>query len=217
MEEDKLSKAIDLLISEVKIYDQYYCLATSQALKTVLNELDRLQKENNRLIYENYRLKTIRYTTAFGTESIHLIPESDLVEINTNRYMIEIENGRFVDLKQVYQENVKLKKENEELKNEIMEKELEIVGKEEYTKASMGEIIEQYYTANEDCITKQKIEKLIEELKQDDINMTRKYKEKKNITGELLGIDKVRVRAYREKTREINEKLHKLLIETKGK
>ena len=62
----------------------------------------------------------------------------------------------------------------------------------------------------------QRIEKLIEELKQDDINMTRKYKEKKGITGELLGIDKVRVRAYREKTREINEKLHKLLIETKG-
>lgn len=60
-------------------------------------------------------------------------------------------------------------------------------------------------------ITVQKIEKLIEELKQDDINMTRKYKEKKNITGELLGIDKVRVRAYREKTREINEKLQKLL------
>lgn len=59
-----------------------------------------------------------------------------------------------------------------------------------------------------------RIKNLIKELKQDDINMTRKYKEKKNITGELLGIDKVRVRAYREKTREINEKLHKLLIET---
>lgn len=62
-----------------------------------------------------------------------------------------------------------------------------------------------------------RIKNLIKELKQDDINMTRKYKEKKNITGELLGIDKVRVRAYREKTREIKEKLHKLLIETKGK
>lgn len=49
MEEYKLSKAIDLLISEVKIYDQYYCLATSQALKTVLNELDRLKKENEKL------------------------------------------------------------------------------------------------------------------------------------------------------------------------
>ena len=62
------------------------------------------------------------------------------------------------------------------------------------------------------------IENLIKELKQDDINMTRKYKEKKNITGELLGIDKVRVRAYREKTREIKEKLQKLLSDwEKGK
>ena len=56
-----------------------------------------------------------------------------------------------------------------------------------------------------------RIKNLIKELKQDDINMTRKYKEKKNITGELLGIDKVRVRAYREKTREIKEKIQKLL------
>lgn len=45
MEEDKLNKAIDLLKSEIEIYDQYYCLATSQALKIVLNELDRLQKK----------------------------------------------------------------------------------------------------------------------------------------------------------------------------
>lgn len=58
-----------------------------------------------------------------------------------------------------------LQKENEELKNKIMEKELEIIGKEEYTKASMGEIIEQYYTANEECVTKQKIKDKIEELK----------------------------------------------------
>lgn len=68
----------------------------------------------------------------------------------------------------------------------------------------------------ENFIPIRRIENLIKELKQDDINMTRKYKEKRGITGELLGIDKVRVRAYREKTREIKEKLQKLLIETKG-
>ena len=67
----------------------------------------------------------------------------------------------------------------------------------------------------ENFIPIRRIENLIKELKQDDINMTRKYKEKKGITGELLGIDKVRVRAYREKTREINEKLHKLLSDWK--
>lgn len=136
MEEDKLNKAIDLLISEVKIYDQYYCLATSQALKTVLNELDRLKKENEQL----------------------------------HKFILEgitIENSPF----QNYQ--------------------LDIL--------------------RENFIPIWRIKNLIKELKQDDINMTRKYKEKKNITGELLGIDKVRVRAYREKTREIKEKLQKLL------
>ena len=61
----------------------------------------------------------------------------------------------------------KLQKENEELKNEIMEKDLEIIGKEEYTKASMGEIIEQYYTANEDCIPIQKVKDRIEELQKE--------------------------------------------------
>lgn len=92
-------------------------------------------------------------------------------------------------------------KENEELKERIREHTL---------------LISPYYV-KENFIPVQKIENLIKELGQDDINMTRKYKEKRGITGELLGIDKVRVRAYREKTREINEKLHKLLIETKGK
>ena len=56
-------------------------------------------------------------------------------------------------------------KENEELKNEVMEKDLELIGKEEYTKASMGEIIEHYYTANEDCIPISVIQNKIEELK----------------------------------------------------
>ena len=56
-------------------------------------------------------------------------------------------------------------KENEELKNEVMEKDLELIGKEEYTKAGMGEIIEHYYTANEDCIPISVIQNKIEELK----------------------------------------------------
>ncbi len=56
-------------------------------------------------------------------------------------------------------------KENEELKNKIVEKEFEIIGTEEYTKASMGEIIEQYYTANEECIPVQKVKDKIEEIK----------------------------------------------------
>lgn len=69
---------------------------------TTLNLLEKLQEENR-------RLKTIRYSNEWRTESIHLITKNDLVEINTNKYMIEIENGKFVDLKQVYQGNKKYK------------------------------------------------------------------------------------------------------------
>lgn len=70
----------------------------------------RLIKENEELKSENRRLKVIRYSREYGTENIHLITKSDLVEINTNKYFIEIQDGKFVDLKQVYQENEELKK-----------------------------------------------------------------------------------------------------------
>lgn len=68
----------------------------------------KLQKENENLSRENRKLRTIRYDTAYGVESIYLITKRDLVEINTNKYFIEIQDGKFVDLKQVYQENEKL-------------------------------------------------------------------------------------------------------------
>lgn len=96
----------------------------------------------------------------------------------------------------------KLQKENEQLHKFILEGiTIENIPLQNY----------QLDFLRENFIPIWRIENLIKELKQDDINMTRKYKEKNNITGELLGIDKVRVRAYREKTREIKEKLQKLL------
>lgn len=77
--------------------------------------------------------------------------------------------------KELEEENKKLKiekisylKELEDKENKIMEKDLEIIGAEEYTKASMGEIIEHYYTANEECIPKQKIKEKIEEYFEDE-------------------------------------------------
>lgn len=97
-------------------------------------------------------------------------------------------------------------KENEELKNEIMEKELEIVGKEEYTKASMGEIIEQYYTANEDCITKQRIEDIIDRIDYD-------IKKTKEIisNGQKNNYQITRLKAMNTKSLDIKKRLQELL------
>lgn len=105
--------------------------------------------------------------------------------------------------KRLLVENIeKLQKENEQLHKFILEGiTIENIPFQNY----------QLDFLRENFIPIRRIENLIKELKQDDINMTRKYKEKKGITGELLGIDKVRVRAYREKTREIKEKIQKLL------
>ena len=107
----------------------------------------------------------------------------------------------------------KLQKENEELKNKMMEKELEIIGKEEYTKASMGEIIEHYYTANEDCIIKQRIEDIIDRIDYD-IKKTKEIILKNtNIYGSYRKNDYqiVRLRAMVTKSLDIKKRLQELL------
>lgn len=98
-----------------------------------------LQEFIKKLQKENEKLKNIRYDTAYGTETIHLIPESDLIEINTQKYMIEVEPGKFVDLKQVYQENKKL---NEYKENYIPKSKLkDIIDRIDYDIKKTKEII----------------------------------------------------------------------------
>lgn len=117
------------------------------------------------------------------------------------------------DYKRVLEINEVLLKENEELKNKIMDKELEIIGTEEYTKASMGEIIEQYYTANEDCIAKQRIEDIIDRIDYD-IKKTKEIISKNtNIYASYRKNDYqiVRLRAMNTKSLDIKKRLQKLL------
>ena len=107
----------------------------------------------------------------------------------------------------------RVSKENEELKNKIMEKDLEIIGKEEYTKASMKEITEQYYTANEDCITKQRIKDIIDRIDYD-IKKTKEIISKNtNIYASYRKNDYqiVRLRAMNTKSLDIKNRLQELL------
>ena len=117
------------------------------------------------------------------------------------------------EYKKILKMNEVLLKENKELKNKIMEKELEIIGKEEDTKASMREIIEQYYTANEDCIAKQRIEDIIDRIDYD-IKKTKEIISKNtNIYADYRKNDYqiVRLRAMNTKSLDIKKRLQKLL------
>ncbi len=89
---EKLEELISLL---------YQNRLTQYGKRLLVENIEKLQKENE-------KLKNIRYDTPYGTETIHLIPESNLIEINTQKYMIEVDSGKFVDLKQLYLENKKL-------------------------------------------------------------------------------------------------------------
>ena len=144
---DKLEIEKEDMSDELEIA---YLMQEIRANKTLLNLVDKLQQENERISSENRRLKTIRYSNEWGTENIHLITKNDLVEIDTNIYMIEIENGKFVDLKQVYQDNEELKEINNQLE------------------ATKNEAIRRY---NFETIPKQKIKDKIEELKKNPLKI----------------------------------------------
>ena len=94
-----------------------------------------------------------------------------------------------------------------------MEKDLEIIGKEEYTKASMKEIIEQYYTANEDCITKQRIKDIIDRIDYDIKKTKEIISNNTNIYASYRKNDYqiVRLRAMNTKSLDIKKRLQKLL------
>lgn len=118
-EEEK--KAIEYWKDYMSILHWNTQLTSEHYMKILLDLIEKLQKENEELKNKNIRLRNIRNEYKYGIENTHLITESDLVQIDINKYMIEIENGRFVDLKQVYQENIKLKKNNEKLKEKLLD------------------------------------------------------------------------------------------------
>ena len=134
--------------------------------------------------------------------------EADKCGLSNNDFKNEIKA-----LEHILSDYKRVLKENEELKNKIMEKDLEIIGKEEYTKASMKEIIEQYYTANEDCITKQRIEDIIDRIDYD-IKKTKEIISKNtNIYASYRKNDYqiTRLKAMNTKSLDIKKRLQELL------
>lgn len=77
---------------------------------------------------------------------------------------LEKENEELLEVKVSANAHNRITELEKQLEEKEMQHELELIGKEEYTKAAMGEIIENYYTANEDCILKSKAEKMLEEI-----------------------------------------------------
>lgn len=98
---------------------------------------------------------------------------------------------------------------------EVLALQLHLLREEYNTLKHELEMLKQYYEeqneVNTKFISKSKIEELVKQLEQDDINITKKYTEGKGLKCYLSDIDRVRIRAYRTKTRGIKERIQKIL------
>lgn len=68
----------------------------------LLAEREQKDKRIQELEEENAMLKLIRVEYEYGYENIHLCTKNDLVKIDKNKYLIEVKDGKFVDIKQLY-------------------------------------------------------------------------------------------------------------------
>lgn len=109
--------AIKILIGNLEALSDMKERFSNRAIKELRKKVKELEEENE-------KLRIARVENIYGYENIYFITKNNLVSIDTNKYFIEIEQGKFVDLKQVYLDNKnsilkqKIKDKIEELKNE---------------------------------------------------------------------------------------------------
>lgn len=93
-------------IEDIINYCRNYEIKFENGLKLRVVEkkyFDRLVKEIKK---ENKSLKIARKEKFYGYENTFFITENDLTRIDTNKYFIEIKEGNFIDVKQLYLDNL---------------------------------------------------------------------------------------------------------------
>lgn len=140
---ENLKKYLNLLIYEGTHKIIYNNLGWDEKTIDCINAIDHIlakieedKKKIKELKIDNRKLETLRIENDYGYENIHFITENKLVSIDTNKYLIEIENGKFVDIKQVYLDN----------KNSISKQKIkDILLKYAYVNVDDSEKIIQFY------------------------------------------------------------------------
>ena len=112
------SKEIDCILNGEVSYKKMNEILLSQSVSreddsvyairfaVMQKQIDEKDKKIEELERKIRKLETVRYANQYGgTDYIHFITKEKLVTIDTNKYFIEIEEGKFVDLKQVYLDN----------------------------------------------------------------------------------------------------------------
>ena len=72
------------------------------SMQNILAERKQDKQKIKELEEENKKLKIVSAENTYGNENTYFITKRDLARIDTNKYLIEIKEGKFVDAKQLY-------------------------------------------------------------------------------------------------------------------
>lgn len=90
------------LANIVEIISQEEFEDLKKSIKNILSEREQDKKRIQELEADNKKLKEVRIEYDYGYEIIHFCTKNDLVRIDKNKYLIEIKDGKFIDIKQLY-------------------------------------------------------------------------------------------------------------------
>ncbi len=97
MELEKAKKRLEMLLKDSCSCIE--CMKNKEAYKTILQAL----KDKDR---EIKRLYIIRNELDYGYENTHIITKNRIATIEKNKYLIEIEDGKFIDVKELYNNSI---------------------------------------------------------------------------------------------------------------
>ena len=128
--ESKLEEANKQL--DLDYVDENYI--PKQKVKGMQTKIKELEEENGKLRIENAKLRVVRVEYEYGYENTHFITKNNLIQIDRNKYLIEVEEGKFVDVKQLYYESIPKQKVKD-----VVEEAIEIIDSELF-KVIMGDV-----------------------------------------------------------------------------
>ena len=71
-------------------------------IEVLLNLIEKQQKDIEDKDKQIYKLSLIRQETEYGYENFYIMTEDRLVTIELNKFIVEIANGEFVDIRKLY-------------------------------------------------------------------------------------------------------------------
>lgn len=133
MDDNELIYKIEQMLSKETTYypsglvvgiseeDEKLILELLQKYLNSQSKISNLEEKINNLIKDNIKLSKIKKINQYGeVENMFFITKERIATIETNKYFIEVDNGEYIDIKNIYKD-LKSSISKDKIKNKIIE------------------------------------------------------------------------------------------------